>query len=44
MHLRAAEGGLAICCLKGMVRDVIDVAGFGQMFPVYGTVAEAVSG
>ncbi|TVM26392.1 STAS domain-containing protein [Oceanidesulfovibrio marinus] len=38
MHLRAADGGLAICCLMGMVRDVIAVAGFGQMFPLYGTL------
>ncbi|MFW5733771.1 MAG: STAS domain-containing protein [Oceanidesulfovibrio sp.] len=44
MHLRSMEGQLSICCLEGMVKDVLDVAGFGQMFPVHGTLREAVSG
>jgi anti-anti-sigma factor len=44
MHLRSIEGKLAICCLTGMVKDVLDVAGFEQMFPVHATVQDAVSG
>ncbi|TVM17629.1 anti-anti-sigma factor [Oceanidesulfovibrio indonesiensis] len=44
MHLRSVEGGLSICCLTGMVKDVLEVAGFGQMFPVHETLGEALSG
>lgn len=44
MHLRSIEGALSLCCLAGMVKDVLEVAGFGQMFPVHETLGEAVSG
>jgi anti-anti-sigma factor len=38
---RAREGGVVVCALTGMVREVFDVAGFQSFLPVTETVAEA---
>ncbi len=38
---RSREGGVAVCALSGVVREVFEVAGFQAFLPMAETVAEA---
>ena len=42
--LKAAQGSLAFCNLKGMVQEVFTVSGFASMFPIHATVEDALKG
>ncbi len=44
MRMRAVEGALVFCCMTGMVKEVLDVAGFDAMFPTFPTLNEALQG
>ncbi|MDK2954523.1 MAG: hypothetical protein PWQ57_19 [Desulfovibrionales bacterium] len=41
--LKASNGVIAFAGLKGMVKEVFDISGFGSMFDIYSTVEEASS-
>lgn len=41
-RLKAAGGKMVFCNLSGMVQEVFQVSGFSSMFPVTGSVDEAM--
>ncbi len=40
---RARQGGLSIAGLNARLQEIFNMVGFTQLFPIYGTVAEAVA-
>jgi|WetSurMetagenome_2_1015567.scaffolds.fasta_scaffold00045_42 anti-anti-sigma factor len=38
------RGKVSVACMLGEIREVMEMTGFGDMFPCYSTVAEAVAG
>jgi anti-anti-sigma factor len=40
--LQGKGGSLRLCCLKGLVKQVFEITGLLQVFPVYETVESAV--
>lgn len=40
--MNKAGGRIALCSLKPYVQEVFDMAGFSQLFSIYGSEAEAV--
>lgn len=41
-ELKAAGGGLALCCMRDYIREVFDLAGFVSIIPVVATEGEAM--
>jgi len=41
--LKAAQGSIHFCNLSGMVQEVFTISGFSTMFPVHGTLEEALA-
>ena len=41
---KALSGSLALCGLQGVVREIVTVAGFDSVLPLYADVASAVEG
>lgn len=41
--LKALQGKICFCGLKGMVQEVFSVSGFSSMFPVHATLEDALS-
>lgn len=41
-RLKAEGGGLSLCGLSGMVKDVVTVSGFATIFPIHDTVDKAL--
>lgn len=42
-QLKTAGGGIAFCGLSGMVLEVFSVSGFTGLFPVHGSMDEALA-
>lgn len=42
--LKSGGGGLCLCALTGLVREVFDLSGFDNFLPVYEGVAQALTG
>ncbi|CAH2030337.1 STAS domain-containing protein [Trichlorobacter ammonificans] len=41
--LKAAAGEVRFARITGTVKDVFDISGFGSIFPIYPTVADALA-
>jgi anti-anti-sigma factor len=41
--VKAAQGGISFCNLLGMVQEVFSISGFATMFPIHGSLEEAIS-
>jgi anti-sigma B factor antagonist len=41
--LKAVQGKICFCNLKGMVQEVFSVSGFASMFPMYASIEEALA-
>lgn len=41
--IRAQGGKLALCCLKGMVKEVFQISGFAGMFSIFDATEEALA-
>ncbi len=41
--VKARGGSLALCNLKGMVKEIFEISGFVSIFPVYSTAEEALA-
>lgn len=41
-ELKARNGRLALCALKGNVREVFEISGFISLFPIHGSIDEAL--
>ena len=41
-RVKAANGKIAICCLRPVVREVFLISRFDALFPLYGSVDEAI--
>ena len=42
-RLKEKDGKLFICALKGMVKEVFEISGFGAIIPIYDSVGSALS-
>lgn len=42
-RLKKEEGQIKLCCLRAHAREVLDAAGFTQIFEIYNTVQEGVN-
>lgn len=40
--LKASQGSIHFCNLAGMVQEVFSISGFSTMFPIHGTLKEAL--
>ncbi|MFP4168364.1 MAG: STAS domain-containing protein [Desulfonatronovibrionaceae bacterium] len=41
--LKADGGSFAFCNLRGMVKEVFDISGFGSLFPIHDTLESALA-
>lgn len=41
-RIKAAEGSIAICVPAGTVRQILELAGFNQIFPIYDSLGKAL--
>ena len=41
-ELKARNGQLALCALKENVREVFEISGFISLFPIHGSIDEAI--
>jgi len=41
--IKDGGGSLALCNLKGMLKEICEISGFGSIFPVYSTAEEALA-
>lgn len=42
--LKKNEGQIVLCAMQSYVQEVFDMAGFSQLFTIYGTEEEAIKG
>ncbi len=41
--LKREKGQIRLCCLRPRVKEVLDAAGFNQIFKIYNTIQEGVN-
>ena len=42
-ELKARDGLLSLCALNDNVKEVFDISGFSALFPIFGSVDEAIA-